>query len=110
MSYLSYVRARSRLRKAQSSRYIAERIQRKSDLRIFEQDLEILPDNTHWLCETESLKKCRVTCAQLDSITDLIAGYSGFKRGKRGPKQMPVKYQLMVCLHFIGHESTGPTP
>ncbi len=42
----------------------------------------------------------------LDAITKMIEDHDVFKKGKRGPIQMPVKYQLMVFSNFIGHEST----
>jgi len=36
----------------------------------------------------------------------MIEDHDVFKKGKQGPIQMPVKYQLMVFLNFIGYEST----
>ncbi len=40
----------------------------------------------------------------LDKITAAIESNAVFDEGARGPKQIPVKYQLMVLLHFLGRE------
>jgi hypothetical protein len=39
-----------------------------------------------------------------DNVTDAIENNEVFAEGTRGTKQIPIKYQLMVLLHFIGKE------
>ena len=50
------------------------------------------------------LCKNQVTHDQLDIITGLIKEDLIFKTPKRGFRQMPMKHQLMIWLHFIGHK------
>ena len=40
----------------------------------------------------------------LNKITAAIETNNVFDKGSRGPKQIPVKYQLMVLLQFLGRE------
>ncbi len=35
----------------------------------------------------------------------MIKDHNIFKKGRQGPQQTPVEFQLMVLLNFIGHES-----
>ena len=37
-------------------------------------------------------------------VTDVIQRDDVFHPSNDGPTQMPVKHQLMVYLHFVGHE------
>ena len=46
-----------------------------------------------------------MTRDQLDLITGLISGAEVFKNKTHGPTQMAVKHQLMIYLHFVGHEA-----
>jgi hypothetical protein len=106
-SYLNFMRAASRLSSANASRYCETRHERVSNLAVFERDLEERKDHRHWLGDDEFLEKYRVTRDQLHLITNLIKDSKEFGQTSiRGPLQMPVKYQLMVFLHFVGHEST----
>ena len=40
----------------------------------------------------------------LDRITTAIEHNEVFAEGARGPKQIPVKHQVMVLLQFLGKE------
>ena len=40
----------------------------------------------------------------LDKITAAIEHNDVFAEGGRGPKQIPVKHQIMVLLQFLGKE------
>ena len=68
-------------------------------------DLEVLSDNTQWLNNDEFLSKYQVTRDQLNLLTGLISGAEVFRAKTHGPIQIPVKHQLMIYLHFIGHEA-----
>jgi len=64
-------------------------------------------DDSHvhnWLSDNEFLRKYRLDRDTMECITNLIKGDLVFKKGKRGPKQIPVKHQLMIFLHFMGKE------
>ena len=67
-------------------------------------ELEILINGSQWLDDDEFLSKYRVTCDQLDLITNLISKADAFLPGKYGPVQLPIKHQLMLYLHFVGHK------
>ena len=54
--------------------------------------------------DSEFKRKYRVTRATLDKIPAAIETNEVFAKGARGPKQIPVKHQLMVLLHFLGKE------
>jgi hypothetical protein len=56
------------------------------------------------LNNSEFKRKYRVTRATLDKITAAIETNEVFAEGTRGRKQIPVKHQLMVLLHFLGKE------
>jgi len=85
------------------SPYLCDRKYRKPGLIVFLQDLSITGE-TFWMSEEEFLCKYSFTCDQLDRITGIIAEDPIFKKRLRGIPQMPVKYQFMIWLHFIGHE------
>ena len=70
--------------------------------KIFEEDLEINEDGTEWLNDREFKNKYRCSRDAIYAITEKIQGHEVFARGKRGPAQMPVIYQLMTLLHFLG--------
>ena len=103
-TFISYLHARSRLSSILNSRYITTRTCRKSEMNIFENDLNVQEDGLHWMNESDFKKKYRMSRDMLDKVTDIIKDHDVFKRGKRGPKQMEVKHQLMVWLNFIGKE------
>jgi hypothetical protein len=93
----------NRITHIRDSRYLRNRTCRKQGLNVFLQDLSVAGE-TFWMSEDEFLCKYRVTRDQLDRITGIIAEDPIFKKPLRGFTQMPVKYQLMIWLHFIGHE------
>ena len=103
---LLFLRASHRLNRIKQMRYFARRgTYRKSTLQyIFEDDLHVSEDGTHWMSDDEFKRKYRVSREMLDKITATIENNSVFKNGKRGRRQMPVKHQLMVLLHFLGKE------
>jgi len=103
-SFLSYLRARSGVASILDSRYISKRTCRKSSMNIFENDLHEQEDGLQWMNDSDFKKKYRMSRDMLDQVTDLIKDNDVFKRGKRGPKQMKVKHQLMVWLNFVGKE------
>jgi hypothetical protein len=72
----------------------------------FEEDLHDTEDGSHWLNDDEFKRKYRVTCQTLDKnkITAVIEDNDVFSEGPRGPKQIPIKHQLMVLLQFLGKE------
>jgi hypothetical protein len=105
-TFMCLLQARARLKRVENTRYIAERKCRKSKLEnIFEDDLRESEDGSHWMNNMDFKRKYRCSRESLDKITDKIKGHDVFKPGKRGPKQMPVKYQLMTLLHFLGNEA-----
>ncbi len=53
----------------------------------------------------KSSKKYCCSCESLNAITNMIEDHDIFKKVKHRPNQTPVKYQLMVLLNIIGHES-----
>ena len=71
---------------------------------VFETDLSVENGIDSWMSDDEFLCKYRVTRDQLDNITTIIADDPIFARPQRGFPQMPVKHQLMIWLHFVGHE------
>eukprot|EP00804_Cyclotella_cryptica_P003163 CCRYP_013785-RB/>CCRYP_013785-RB protein AED:0.13 eAED:-0.04 QI:0/-1/0/1/-1/1/1/0/414 len=77
---------------------------RKGSVSIFEEDLTTEGDMC-WMNADEFLCKYRVTRNQLDQLTNILSEDDVFAHPKRGYPQMPVKHQLMVWLHFIGHEA-----
>ena len=103
-SFLTYLSSKSKLDTAINTRYIKNRMTRKSPVEIFEHDLHEEEDGTHWINDDEFKMKYRMSREMLDSVTDIIKDSKVFKKGKRGPSQRPVKHQLMVFLHFLGQE------
>ena len=73
-------------------------------MNVIEEDLAVDNGIDSWMSNNEFLCKHRVTRDQLDKITNIIADDPIFCRPNRGFPQMPVKHQLMIWLHFVGHE------
>ena len=102
---LSYLQARFCFHQTSGRRYFKTRIHRKSALQnIFEDDLWECEDDTHWMNDVEFKRKYRCSRPVLDIIVQKIETSDVFKRGGRGPAQIPVKHQLMLLLHFLGKE------
>ena len=72
---------------------------------MLETDLEVRTGGLQWLNGKEFLSKYRVTRVQHDMITGLISGAEALKTKKYGPRQMAVKNQLVIYLHFVGNEA-----
>ena len=84
------------------SRYIVTRSARKHPYNAFHAELNENDDDLNWLNDDEFLCKYRMDRDTLDAMTNIIKGDPVFKRGTRGPKQIPVKHQLMIFMHFFG--------
>ena len=93
------------LDETQRSRYVFTQTYRKSTLFILEMDLEVISDQPGWLKDNEFLSKYCVTHDQLNLITNLISGAEVFRPKFCGATQMAVKHQLVIYLHFVGHEA-----
>jgi hypothetical protein len=68
------------------------------------EDLASDQDRDAWLSNDEYLCKYRVNREQLDQVMLTTKDDPIFSKPIRGRCQMPVKHQLMVWLHFVGHE------
>ncbi|KAL7461577.1 hypothetical protein ACHAXS_001997, partial [Conticribra weissflogii] len=76
---------------------------RKNGYNVFVQDLD---DSVGcWLSDDKLKTKYHCSCRSLYAITEMIKYHNIFKKGRQGPQQTPVEFQLMVLLSFIGHES-----
>ncbi len=73
-------------------------------LNVFIEDLATDQGHDSWLSIEEFLCKYRVSREQLHEITEEIKDDPNFVKPMRGRHQMHVKHQLMVWLHFVGHE------
>ena len=103
-SFLHYLNTKARLDLGRTNRYFLDRVIRKSESRVFEDDLRVNEDGTHWLNDREFKHKYRMSRDMLDPVTKEIEGHDIFKKGKRGARQRPVKHQLMILLQFLGKE------
>jgi hypothetical protein len=88
----------------QQSRYTQPQRCRRQPLNVFLEGLSTNQDCNYWLSNDEFLCKYRVSRESLHEITQEIKDDLIFARAQRGRRQMPVKHQLMIWLHFIGHE------
>jgi len=68
------------------------------------EDLSVNQDCNNWLSRNEFLFNYHVSRESLHEITQVIKDDKVFAKPQSGQKQMPVKHQLMLWLHFIGHE------
>ena len=103
-SFLALIEFERKLDELRKTRYYLSRDNiRTYDKRIFERDLDNKSD-IPWLNDEEFLNKYRTCRAGVDHLTELLKNAPVFKPGKRGRKMMPVKYQIMIWLHFYGHE------
>jgi hypothetical protein len=90
------------------TRYLERGQYRSSPLprQILHIDLNIA-DERNWLSDNEFLRKYRVTREGFTAILNRIKDHPVFQRGRRGPEQAPVEFQLMVFLNYIGTEGSG---
>ena len=102
-SFLALLQFQCRLEELRETRYITKRKFRKYDRYIYERDLDDRSD-VPWLTEDEFLQKYRTSRAGVHHLVELLKDAPVFKPGKRGTKMMPVTYQVMIWLHFFGHE------
>lgn len=103
-SFLAYLQSSKALSDLANTRYLRDRIIRKPSTNVFEEDLRVEEDGTHWMNDNEFLNKYRMDRETLDAVTEMIEDHPVFKRGRRGRRQRPVKHQLMTLLHFLGKE------
>jgi hypothetical protein len=61
---------------------------------VFCDDLRECDDGSHWINDAELIMKDRVSCLVLDKIVAKLENNDVFKRGTRGPVQIPVKHQV----------------
>ena len=71
---------------------------------IYKRDLRNVEGEVAWLTDKDFLIKYCTSREGLDLLTDLLQDAPIFSKGTRGPKQMPVKFQIMIWLHFFGHK------
>eukprot|EP00804_Cyclotella_cryptica_P020793 CCRYP_016619-RA/>CCRYP_016619-RA protein AED:0.48 eAED:0.48 QI:0/-1/0/1/-1/0/1/0/91 len=88
----------------QNSRYFSKRQLRKSMTQQFEEDLLVNEHGSLWLNDSEFKMKYQMSRQTLDKVTTAIENNEVFAAGTRGPKQLPVKHQLMLLLQFLGKE------
>ena len=98
-----------KLCEAESQRYSTQRKQRKYSMNHFREDLEESDQRGEvpFLTDDEFLQKYRMSRESFNELVGLIKDHEVFKRGRRGPKQAPPEYQLMVFLKYIGTEGSG---
>ena len=82
-SFLTYLSSKSKLDTATNTRYIKNRMTRKSPVEIFEHDLNEEEDGTQWINDDEFKMKYRMSREMLDSVTDIIKDSKVFKKDKR---------------------------
>ena len=88
------------LKQLRSSRYITLREHCSYSVWVYELDLRKVYGEVAWLSDREFLLKCQTTRKGLEKLVDLLKDAPSFARRARGPEQMPVKYQVMIWLHF----------
>ena len=99
-----------KLCEAESQRYSVQRKHRKYSQSQFREDLEESEERGEvipFLTDDEFLQKYRMSRESFKELVGLIKDHEIFKRGRRGPKQAPPEYQLMVFLKYIGTEGCG---
>lgn len=97
-----YIQSKNDVDDAVSQRYLAPRICRKSNLNIFEEDLD--PDAVYYTNRRRFKNRYRCTRESLEFIANEVKDHPIFQRGRAGPKQAPIKHQLMTLFHYMGHE------
>jgi hypothetical protein len=76
----------------------------KYNKNIYELDLQNVEGEVPWLTDKDFLIKYCTSQEGLDLLTDLLQDPPIFSNGTLGPKQMSVIFQIMIWLHFFGHE------
>ena len=87
-----------------SQRYIQQRERRQRPINKFMIDLHrqpVLHQMLPWLNDLEFINAYRMTRKAFHLLLDKIKDHPIFHRGRRGPSQAPVEYQLMTLLHYI---------
>ena len=84
----------------QSTRYLLPRILSKTTHNIFMEDLD--PYSPYRLSSRKFKSKYRCSRKSVDAIAAKIEGNPIFK--SKTCQQAPVKHQIMVFLHYMGHE------
>lgn len=60
-----------------------------------------------WLTDDEFLQKYRIHRESFKKLVSMIKDHPAFKPRRKGRKQAPVEYQLLVFLYYIGREGSG---
>jgi DDE superfamily endonuclease len=105
------------LEKCKASRYLFRRSKyRKGNLEVrYKEDLETenkeASDSSDesvqpWLNDDEFIQKYRMSRESFDRLLDMIKDHPVFHTGKK-KKQVPVSFQLMTFLRYVGSEGTG---
>jgi len=84
-----------------SCRYISRGPYRKSEFSVLEEDLNF--DSEYHCTDKEFREKYRCSRSSLNFVAEEISDHRVF-RNQRGPDQAPPIHQLMVLLHYMGHE------
>lgn len=98
---LMYLASHCDVDTAEGERYSVPRNYRKSALNIFEEDLD--PNTGFYLSDREFKERYRCSRKELHFMSKKIEHHRVFQN-RRGPKQAPIKHQLMTLLHYMGHE------
>jgi hypothetical protein len=103
-SFVALLLYERRLKQLRSTRYVTPREHHSYSVWVYELDLRKVYGEVPWLTDREFLLKYRTTREGLEKLVDSLKDAPSFTRGAHGPEQMPVKYQVMIWLHFFGHE------
>ena len=76
----------------------------KYNKKIYEHDLWNVEGEVPWLTDKDFLIKYHTSREGFDILTDLLQDAPISSKGACDPKQMPVKFQIMIWLHFFGRE------
>jgi hypothetical protein len=101
IALLIYQQCLTNLRK---QRYLDTRLYHKYNQKIYEHDLKNVEGGVFWLTDKDFLIKYRTNWEGLDLLTELCQDAPIFSKDNSDPKQMPVKFQIMIWLYFFGHK------
>jgi hypothetical protein len=99
----------SKLNSAQNRRYLFRGRQRRSGIHECLFLCGLTEDSTEipWLNDVEFISEFRVSRTSFVALHDMIKDHPIFKSGRRGPKQAPSEFQLLVLLRFLGMDGNG---
>ena len=97
---LLFLSSKQGLEHVQQTRYLTQRVQATSEINIFEEDMN--PTSSYFISDRKFKTKYRASSRSLDTIAAKILDHPVFK--SKTKSQAPVGHQLMVLLHYMGHE------